>query len=98
MSTVIDRKGLLEIPDPEGELHSYSVRAAPPSAALWSCELVRLDTQAHYHVELVAPGRWRCTCEAFKYRKRGVHACKHIESLTPLYLVLDALAPQGAPP
>lgn len=105
MSTtiLIDDRGLasLEIPDPSGELHSYALTLAPSGLALWACGLTRLDTGAEYRVTDEGRGRFRCSCEAYKYRKRGQHDCKHTTAVRPLRQLVERLhatpAPQPVP-
>src|SRR5215831_15236895 len=78
----IDDRGLasLEIPDAEGEIHSYRFRLVPAGLSLWACEVVRADSDKTYRVEELSPGRWTCSCPAEMYRKRGAEHCKHCEA------------------
>lgn len=76
----LDDRGLatLGIADPDGEVHDYRFRLAPNGLSLWALELTRADTGAEYRVSEDSPGRWKCTCPAFLYRKRGAPECKHV--------------------
>lgn len=90
--TTIDDNGLLTIDDAQGEVRAYRVGLPDPGAALWAAELTRLDSGGVYRIELVAPGRWRCSCLAWAYRKRGSGPfCKHLSAVVPIWLLLKSL-------
>jgi hypothetical protein len=70
-------QAVLEIADAEAELHQYRFRLAAPGLSVWALEVTRADTNQTYRVEETTPGKWECSCEAFRYRKRGAPVCKH---------------------
>jgi len=84
-------QAVIEIPDPEGELHAYRWRIIDADFDLWALLLTRTDTDLTYRVAEQAPGRWTCSCKAEKFRKRGAEHCKHIGSARSLRAFLNTL-------
>jgi len=81
----------VEIPDPDGELHTYRWRLIDADFDLWAILLSRTDTDLTYRVAELAPGRWTCSCPAEKYRKRGTDHCKHCSAVRCLRAFLKQL-------
>jgi len=86
----------VEIPDPEGEIHTYRWRIIYPDFSLWALLLTRTDTDLTYRVAEEAPARWTCSCPAEKFRKRGAEHCKHIGSARSLRAFLNHLQTENA--
>ena len=84
-------QALVEIPDPDGELHSYRWRIIDADFDLWALLLTRTDTDLSYRVAELAPGRWTCSCPAEKYRKRNQEHCKHTQAARCLRAFLHTL-------
>lgn len=74
----------LEIPDAGAELRTYRLTPAPAGLDLLAFTLERADTKALYHLVLSVHGFWRCTCDAWKYRKIAAEGCKHTRALLAL--------------
>lgn len=95
MTTIVidDRQvPTLEIPDAEGELHSYTLSPAPPGLDEWACLVKRTDTGAVYRVALGPRGRWACSCHDYRYRSGKLPAaCKHCQAVKGLRALMEAL-------
>lgn len=89
----------LEIADPEGEVFSYSITAAPPGLDEFALSLTRLDTGDTHKVAVDARGKWTCTCKSFRHRK-GPHAprgCKHCVACKALKRLIDSTTTRRTP-
>jgi|SRR5215471_3357452 len=81
----------VEIADADAEVHTYRWRIIDADFDLWALLLTRTDTDLTYRVAELAPGRWTCSCKAFKYRKRGEPFCKHCDAARCLRAFLRQL-------
>ena len=93
---VIDPRGAatIEIPDAEGEVHSYSVEPASEGLDAWACSLRRLDGEGDspYRIAQNLSGSWRCSCGDAIYRARKEHRlCKHARAARNVKLLIDRL-------
>lgn len=91
----------LEVADAQGEVHSYSIEAAPPGLDEFSLYLTRLDTGDRHRVAVDARGRWRCSCPDHRYRRsKGGDPrdkCKHVQNVKALRRLLESLAQMRTP-
>ena len=92
----IDARGAatVEIPDAEGEVHSYSIESAPEGLDAWACSLRRLDGEGDspYRVARNLSGSWRCSCGDSIYRARKEsRLCKHARAARNIALLIDRL-------
>ncbi len=83
----------VEIPDAEGEVHSYRLRASRPGLDEWAVTLDHQGTEARYRVGVDALGLWRCSCPDWKYRHRPSRGggCKHVCCIRDVRMLLDGL-------
>jgi hypothetical protein len=96
----IDSRGVATLPiEGHDGTHDYTVQFAPPGLDDWACVVQRVlmgpkGEGGPHRVALTAAGSWRCSCDAWKYRKSitGPRGCKHCEAVRPLYALLQRLA------
>lgn len=89
----IDERHLasLEIPDSEGEVHSYQMERTPAGLDDWAVLLTRTDGvgESPWRVAVDGEGVWRCSCPDWVYRRRRNRGhkgpCKHMTAARDLY-------------
>ncbi len=81
----------LEIANPAGEVFEYALAKVGNGLGVWACEITKLATGDCYRVAEEAPGRWSCSCPAWKYCRVRPHTCKHTRVVAALTVKQRAL-------
>jgi|SRR5579885_3413892 hypothetical protein len=79
-----DGTARLEISDPKGEIWEYALAKVGNGLGVWACEVTKIETGDCYRVAEETPGRWQCSCPAWKYCRTRPHTCKHCRTVANL--------------